>query len=181
MSETAESALVPEPGSVVELIERIAASQWPDGDADQNSYFHQLGFDKTDGQNGVDLGHSYPTDPNRPGILVGELARTNLAITNASWTSYRGELFSINLFLYPSSASSDHNAVRGFQRIHSQLLAIYGPPTDATSRPFDEATAFWEVNGTSIEMYCYTRAAPGLQLGLSHVLRNAAYEAASAK
>lgn len=183
MPETAESALVPNPESVVALVERIAASGWPDRDADQMGYLHQLGFEKTEGQKGAVLGHSYPTGPCSAGRLAGELVSADLAASNASWASYNGELFSISLFLYSSSpsASPDHNAVFGYRRIYSQLLAIHGPPSDATFRAFDEATALWEVNGTSIEMCCYTRDAPGLQLGFSHALRNAAYEADLAK
>jgi hypothetical protein len=176
MADTVKTSLVPSPESVVGLIERIATSRWPDRDADQTSYLDRLGFAKN-GERHIHPGDSYSMGPNHSGILNGGLVSTDLPAVNAFWSSYDGELFSINVFLYSAPTSPDSSAVLGYRRVYSQLVSLYGPPLDATSRTFDEATAFWKVEDTSIEMYCYTRDAPGVQLGFAHILRNAAYEA----
>jgi hypothetical protein len=177
VDENAEYALVPRPEVIVALIKRIVTLSWPDREADQAVYLRQLGFEKSDGHEGHRPGPGSPTGPPSSRFACGELVSTELPVSSASWASYRGELFSVNVFVYSSPANGDNGAVAGFRSIYAQLHAVYGPPTDATLRAFDEATALWEVNGTSIEMYSHTRDAPGLQLGFTHTERNAAYEA----
>ena len=156
----------------MQLIDQIVTLGWPDKEGDQAGYLRQLGFHQGDGQTG--FGH--PTGPESAAHLGGELLSSDLAI-HASWSSHDGELFSIGFFLYAGRNSRDNGAIHGYHRIYSQLLSRYGQPADATVRPCNEASSYWEVNGTSIEMYCYSSPSPLLQLGLGHILRSAASEA----
>jgi hypothetical protein len=177
VEETAEYPLMPRPDMVVALIKRIVTLSWPAGEADQAIHLRQLGFEKSAGHEGRRAGRSSPTGSPSSRFASGELVSTDLPVSSASWASYRGELFSVNVFVYSSPTNGGSRAVAGFRNIYAQLHSLYGLPTDATSRAFDESTACWEVDGTSIEMYSYTRDAPGLQLGFTHKERNAAFEA----
>ena len=177
MEDATDKRLVPNLESVVALIEQIVTLGWPDVDDDQAEYFGELGFQQRAGQQGFQKGYGYSPGPNAAADLGGELFSVELAVTDGSWSSYEGELFSINFFAYDVRDIHDKGAVLGYRFIYSQLLSRYGQPTDMTVRPFDEATSSWEVNGTSIEMYCYAKPFPLLQLGFSHISRNASYEA----
>lgn len=171
-----DAALVPSPESVVALIEPVTTSGWPDTDADQGSYFHQLGFHQGEGQERFHQGYGYLAGPDSLARLVGELVSTGLPVLHASWASYKGELYYIGFFLYEGINSQDKSAVLGYRSIFSRLRSVYGPPTDASTGAFDEETSVWEVNGTAIEMHCFTRPSPVLQLGISHKSRNTASE-----
>ncbi|WP_104092471.1 hypothetical protein [Arthrobacter sp. GMC3] len=177
MDEAVNMNLVPSPGKLVALIDEIVTSGWPDRDDDQADYLLRLGFHQGEGQEGFHKGYGYSPGPDSEADLGGELLSAGLAVTDASWSSYKGELFSIGFFVYDVRDSHDTGAVLGYRFIYSQLLSRYGQPADATVGPFDEATSYWEVDGTGVEMYCYTKPFPLLQLGFSHVSRNAAYEA----
>lgn len=177
MEDVTDMALVPNPESVLALIERLVTLGWPDREDDQTDYFRQLGFQQGEGQEGFQKGYGYSPGADPRADLGGELSTDDLAVTDASWSSYKGELFSINFFAYDFRDGHDKRAVLGYRSIYSQLLSLYGQPTDATAHPTDEATCEWKVNGTSIQMYCYTKPFPVLQLGFSHILRNTAYEA----
>jgi hypothetical protein len=177
MDEIADATLVPSPESVIALIELVTALGWPDKDADQGSYFRQLGFYQGEGREGFQQGYGYSAGPDSLERLGGELVSTGLPVLHASWASYRGELYSINFFLYEGINGQDKSAVLGYRSLFSRLRSVYGPPADFTTRAFDEATSLWEVNGTSIEMYCFTQPTPVLQLGFSHKSRNAASKA----
>src|SRR3954454_17019382 len=87
-------------------------------------------------------------------ISEGVLQSVELDVSNATRASFNGELFSIGFFVYDGRNSREDGAVLGYRFIYERLLAKYGEPADATVRPFDEATSCWNVNGTSIEMYC---------------------------
>lgn len=163
------------------LIEQIVTFGWPDREDDQSDYFRQLGFKQGEGQEGFRKGYGYSPGPEPGAELGGELSSGTLAVTDASWSSYKGELFSIGFFAYDFRDSHDKRAVLGYRSIYSQLLSLYGQPADETAHPFDEATCLWKANGTSIEMYCYTKPLPVLQLGFSHISRNTAYEARKTK
>ena len=165
--------LVPSPESVVQLIDQIVTLGWPDKEDDQAGYFRQLGFQQGDAQ----IGFGRPPGAEAAADLGGELLGSDLAVSNASWSSHNGELSFMGFFLYEERNSRDNDAINGYRRIYSQLLSRYGKPADATIRPLDEASSYWEVNGTSIEMYCYSNPSPLLQLGIGHILRNAAFEA----
>ncbi|MGM7679834.1 hypothetical protein [Microbacterium sp. A94] len=165
MDEMTDATLVPSPESVIALIELVTTLGWPDRDADQGSYFRQLGFHQGEGQEGFHRGYG------------GELVSTGLPVLHASWASHKGELFSINFFLYEGINGQDKSAALGYRSIFSRLRSVYGPPADITASEFDEASSVWEINGTTIEMYCFTRPSPVLQLGFSHKSRNAAFEA----
>lgn len=173
MGEATEMTLVPRPESVLALIELVVTSGWPDRDADQAAYLRHLGFHQGEGQTGFQKGYGYVAGPDSSEVLGGELLSVDLAVSHASWASHKGELYFLNFFLYDGQ---DNAAVLGYRFVYSQLVSMYGQPKDATVRPLDEATSFWEVNGTSIEMYCFTNPSAVLQLGLSHASRNAAAE-----
>lgn len=177
MDDPANTLLVPSPDSIVQLIDQIVTLGWPDKEGDQAGYLRQLGFQQGDGQPRFQQGSGHPAEQKSAVDLGGELLSSDLAVSNASWSSYNGELFSIGFFLYEGRNSRENGAIRGYHRIYSQLHSRYGQPAEATVRPADEASSNWEVNGTSIEMYCYSKPSSLLQLGLGHILRNAAFEA----
>ena len=173
MDDSANMVLMPSPESVVQLIDQVVTLGWPDKDDDQAGYFRQLGFQQGDGQPGF----GRPPGTESATDLGGELLGSDMAVSNGSWSSHEGELFSIGFFLYEGRNSRGNGAIDGYHQIYSQLLSKYGQPADGTVRPFNEASSYWEVNGTSIEMYCYFTPLPLLQLGFGHILRNAAFEA----
>jgi hypothetical protein len=177
MDDSANTLLVPSPESVVQLIDQIVTLGWPDKEGDQAGYLRQLGFHQGEGQAGFQQGSVDPTDLESAAVLGGELLSSDLGVSNASWSSHDGELFSIGFFLYEGRNSRENGAIHGYHRIYSRLLSRYGQPADTTVRPSNEASSYWEVDGTSIEMYCYSNPSPLLQLGLGHILRNAASEA----
>lgn len=173
MNDSTNMVVVPSPESVVQLIDQIVTLGWPDKEDDQAGYFRQLGFQQGGGQ----LGFGRPPGAEPTADLGGELLGSDKAVSNGSWSSHDGELFSIGFFLYEGRNSRDNGAIDGYHRIYSQLISKYGQPADETVRPFNEASSYWEVNGTSIEMYCYSTPSPLLQLRFGHILRNAASEA----
>lgn len=176
MDEAVNMNLVPSPEKLVALIDEIVTSGWPDRDDDQSDYFLRLGFHQGEGAEGFGKGYGFLPAPESAVYLGGELQNAGLAVSNATWSSFNGELFSIGFFLYDGRSSREDGAVLGYSFIYEQLLARYGQPADATVRPVDEATSYWNVNGTSVEMYCYTKPTPVLQLGFGHIVRNANYE-----
>jgi hypothetical protein len=168
MAKTPGVLLVPSAESVVAFIDRVVTLDWPTGIEDLGDYFPRLGLHPA-------AGHSRDFDS--PEVLRGDLRSPDLAASAASWMSYKGELFSINLFLYEDSSPSGAAAVTAYPSIYERLQARYGPPADATALPSGLASSLWKVSDTGIEMYCHIDPAPTLQLGLSHIARNAAYEA----
>lgn len=177
MDEAVNVKLVPGPEKLVALIDEIVTAGWPERDDDQSDYLLRLGFRQGVGTEGFGKGAGFLPVPEFAVYLGGELQNAGLTVSNATWASFNGELFSIGFFLYDGRSGREDGAVLGYRFIYEQLLARYGQPADATVRPFDEATSFWHVNGTSVQMYCYTKPTPVLQLGFGHILRNASYEA----
>lgn len=93
LEEATEATLVPNLKLIVALIERIVTLGWPDADDDQGDYFRQLGFHQGVGQEGFSQGYGYSPGPESAEYLGGELRSAGLAVSNASWASYKGGLF----------------------------------------------------------------------------------------
>ncbi|MHA7175954.1 hypothetical protein ACX80D_04810 [Arthrobacter sp. Sr24] len=177
MDEAVNMNLVPSPEKLVALIDEIVTSGWPDRNDDQADYLLRLGFHQDEGAEGFCEGYGFLPAPESAVYLGGELHNADLAVSNATWSSFNGELFSVGFFLYDGRSSREDGAVLGYRFIYEQLLAMYGQPADATVGPFAEATSCWNLNGTTVEMYCHTRPTPVLQLGFGHIVRNTDYEA----
>lgn len=128
--------LVPSPEKVVALIDEIVTSGWPDRDGDQADYLLRLGFCQGEGEEGLGWGEGFLSAADSAVYLGGKLQDAGLAVSNATWSSFSGELFSLGFFLYDGRSSREDGAVLGYRFIYEQLLARYGPPADSTVRPF---------------------------------------------
>lgn len=113
MDEAVIMNLVPSPEKLVALIDEIVTSGWPDKDDDQSDYLLRLGFHQGEGAEGFGKGYGFLPAPKSVVYLGGELQNAGLAVSNAPWSSFNGELFSIDFFLYDGHSSREDGAVLG--------------------------------------------------------------------
>lgn len=159
--------LIPSPEAVAALAGLIVSTAWPESDDGAEAYFEQLGLLTTG------PGVHDPQDAER---CTGDLGVPGFPAVSALWSSYQGQFFGLNFFLY-SGLHGKQMVRAAYRSLLDLLTSAYGEPFENNQDQRGNLASFWAVEGTSLEMYGHLDFSPVLQLGFGHMERNARYEA----
>jgi len=150
------SALIPDPTTIVELVERMVEGFWPRSDADRRALFHKLGF--TSGARWDDSADASSTAHFALlTTLPGELT--------SSWTSYNGHFMGVSMQPYTDMAPNNPTTRLGYESISAQLTELYGPPINPWHDPVVQ-TGIWNVNGRRIIVRFFNLQHSGIMLSV---------------
>ncbi len=163
--------LVPDPNEVASLVEGLVGSEWPTSEAQRLSWFNHHELDVREsrrgwGDNGSD--NFVGTGPERWGG------------PRFGWHTFEGDFVGVSWFLWHGAPPE---AVRMASRqLREGLCGFAGPPVEEISRDNDpdNFTAFWEVQGRTIDMYLHGGLLPDgssqpdsvVQLHVDHTARS---------
>ena len=88
---------------------------------------------------------------------------------DGSWSNFNGEFLGLGFFLYHSRDL----ARPGYDQLRLLLIKAFGSPGEEWG-PTDMPAVYWEPSGLILSMYCHTRIATCVQIGLEHAERTAA-------
>ncbi|MBD7993845.1 hypothetical protein H9639_00810 [Arthrobacter sp. Sa2CUA1] len=147
----------PTPEAVVHFIARVVDAPWPRESGAFMAYFDRLGCTP-----GESLEYTDPV----PGSAGGPFSCESIFLENGSWAAFRGQLFSLNFFLYSGRRDSEALAEVGFEAVRERLSAEFGPPVDSGDDANGNHSAFWTPGENSIELYGHVALAPAPQVGV---------------
>ncbi|WP_104086421.1 hypothetical protein [Arthrobacter sp. GMC3] len=150
------SALIPDPTTIVELVERVVEGMWPRSDSDRRALFHKLGF--TSGARWDDPGDDSST---AHFALLTELP----GVLSSSWTSYNGHFMGVSMQPYTDMAPNNPGTRTGYEAISAQLTELYGPAINPWHDPAVQ-TCIWNVNGRRIIIRFFNLQHSGIMLSV---------------
>lgn len=166
----ASGQLVPDPEEVASLVASLVASDWPTTEEERVAWFDRHGLDVADAERGwgEDGGDSYVArGPARWGS------------PRSGWHVFRDEFVGVSWFLW---AGGPQDAVGvAAHRLREAFTTLAGEPEDRVELADGSGrfTAFWQVDGRSIDLYLHGGAVVGghrveepvVQLQVDHVER----------
>ncbi|WP_133980316.1 hypothetical protein [Kribbella voronezhensis] len=166
MPEDDPPVLSPDPAEVVVTITRIVAAPWPTTDGERRAMFSEMAF----------LERSPAGESERtPGVFSTSLGDQ----VDGYWSTFNGEFLGLNFFLYLSPDPTDPKPRAGYDALRRLLSDAFGAPREEWGPAHMPASA-WTIRGLSLSMYCHGGGNGGVQVGLEHAERTAAYSAAHA-
>lgn len=138
--------LLPDPNEVATLVEGLVGSEWPTSEAQRLSWFRQHGLDVREshrgwGENGSDS-------------FVGR-GPERWGSPRFGWHTFEGDFVGVSWFLWHGAPPE---AVRAASRqLRDRFCGFAGAPIEEITavNDTDKFTAFWEVQGRTIDMYLH--------------------------
>ena len=159
--------LTPSPTVVADLLIRMTSLHWPTTEADRRRYFDLLGLHDLD---------TVPQRDDEPDAMMIRFA-TSLPAVQGTCTMFREEFLGLGLFCYDEAREDGPEARAGYARLRNRLSNYLGPPMEEWGSPTEPACC-WRSGPLMIDMYCFQRLRSQIMVGVGHVERSAAHEAA---
>lgn len=148
------SVLIPDPATIVELVEKLVEGIWPRSDSDRRALFHKLGFT---------LGARWDESGDESATAHFALLTSLPGELSSSWTSYNGRFLGINIQPYTDMAPNNPSTRLGYESMRAQLTERYGQPTNPWHDPVVQ-TCVWNENGRRIIIRFFNLQHSGMML-----------------
>ncbi|ALD64575.1 hypothetical protein AFL94_12325 [Arthrobacter sp. LS16] len=137
----------PAPVEVVAFIGRILGHEWPHSEAERVRVFEALGMHSPQRP-------AEDAEENIGGIWVLKVPLG--ADVDARWSSFRGSLVLITLFLYPQPSEQHPQVREKFAELRTELSTYFSPPTETWGTEAMPA-ARWTIGTCGVELYCFNK------------------------
>ena len=165
MVETHADALIPDPADIAAILGGIALTPWPTTTAERVKAYASFGLAE-----GVEL------EPDDSGLELSTMLNPQIPFITAS--SFNGEFLGISLHLYANPEPLFADTVRGYEELASLLERRFGRPAEVGGDESFPALE-WILGPLSLQLYAFTERDSAVMVGIEHIARSRAYEAAA--
>jgi hypothetical protein len=162
--------LEPPATNLADLLVRMTELEWPTGDEDRLRFFDRLGLHDVE---------SLQPDYSNVDTEARHFITALPGAVRGNGTMFRGEFLGLSLFPYNEPVENGLLATAGYAALRDLLSHRLGPPTEEWGTA-NEPACLWRLGPLFLTLYCFQRHDSGVQVGVSHATRSAAFDAAAA-